>query len=177
VRPRACSHRLTYRFVHRPALLCAWLALALGCEPSSRDPAVKREPAEATDPVPLACPPSCTGSGCNGCDAKAEHCDSRIVNGEFGVKRWPDRDIGPNRVDATIHKTAACGGVKWPFATTNYVCDTFSTWLADEHGQELPHTRYDSRTKVIQIYGNMWSGAVRACASVCSQTVCSEIDR
>jgi hypothetical protein len=120
---------------------------------------------------------TCSGASCNGCDPKDEHCDSRPRIGEIGVRRWPDPSVGPERVDAAVHKTQLCGGAKWAFATTNHVCDVFSTWLEDADGQELPHTRYDSRDNVLQIYGNMWTGAVRACASVCGQSVCSPIDR
>jgi len=124
-----------------------------------------------------ACPATCSGTSCDGCDPKDEHCDSRPLIGEIGARRWPDPGVGPERVDAAVHKTRSCGGAKWAFATTNHVCDVFSTWLEDAGGRELPNTRYDSRDNVLQIYGNMWTGAVRACASVCGQSVCSPVDR
>jgi tetratricopeptide (TPR) repeat protein len=123
------------------------------------------------------CPATCSGEGCKGCDPRDELCDSRPLIGEVGIERWPDPGVGPERVDAAVHKTRSCGGAKWAFATTNHVCDVFSTWLEDAEGRELPNTRYDSRNSVLQIYGNMWTGAVRACASVCGKSVCSPVDR
>jgi serine/threonine-protein kinase len=133
--------------------------------------------APASGPGAPACPLTCSGASCDGCDPKEEHCDSRPLIGEIGVRRWPDPSVGPERVDAAVHKTRICGGAKWGFATTNHVCDVFSTWLEDAEGHELPNTRYDSRDHVLQIYGNMWTGAVRACAAVCGQSVCSPVDR
>lgn len=44
----------------------------------------------------------------------------------------------PERVDAAVHQTRICGGATWAFATTNRVCDVFSTWLEDGDGHELP---------------------------------------
>jgi tetratricopeptide (TPR) repeat protein len=149
---------------------CASPSSPGGCD---RKPAV---PAPVS-PGARACPATCSGESCEGCDPKDEHCDSRPLIGEIGVRRWPDPSVGPERVDAAVHKTRICGGAKWAFATTNHVCDVFSTWLEDGDGRELPNTRFDSRDNVLQIYGNMWTGAVRACASVCGRWVCSPVDR
>lgn len=155
------------RLSSRPRLLCAWLIALAGSGCDSRTPASQ---------TARACPPVCTAATCDGCDPKTERCDRGIVTGGVGVKRWPDPDIGPARVDAAVHKTQSCGGVKWPFATTDHVCDVFSTWLEDAGGKELPGTRYDSATPTVQIYGNMWSGPARACASVCGHSVCGPVD-
>jgi tetratricopeptide (TPR) repeat protein/tRNA A-37 threonylcarbamoyl transferase component Bud32 len=146
---------------------------------SPSSPGCDRKPAPPApvSPSAPACPATCSGESCHGCDPKDEHCDSRPLIGEIGVQRWPDPSVGPERVDAAVHKTQMCGGAKWAFATTNHVCDVFSTWLEDGDGRELPNTRYDSRDNVLQIYGNMWTGAVRACASVCGRSVCSPVDR
>jgi serine/threonine-protein kinase len=166
---------------HHPAAQLArerQAASELAMNAPSREPArLAAAPGQASvDQGAVPCRPDCSAGSCRGCDPKAEHCDSGIVTGRVGVVRWPDPDIGPNRIDATIHKTAACGRVKWPFATTNRVCGTFSTWLEDANGDELAGTRYDSATETVQIYGNMWSGAVSACASVCGHSICSPVD-
>src|SRR5215813_14185703 len=89
------------------------LGLLVSCQCESHPP---------PSPAHRVCPPTCSGSGCDGCDPQQEHCDANPVFGQIGVARWPDPNIGPDYVNAAVHRTSKCGSVKWPFATTNHMC-------------------------------------------------------
>lgn len=117
---------------------------------------------------------ACSGSGCHGKDPVAENCANNIQNGA-------SRTIA-GVMTVRVRKSTSCGGVKWPQASrdTFYTGSSFSTWLANSSYQELPGTRYTGGNSVVQIYGDMWTGPVRACASIAGynggQAYCTDID-
>jgi hypothetical protein len=117
----------------------------------------------------------CSGTGCQGKDPKTEGCDVNTTDGKSARTSWGI--FGQHYVSVVVRKSTSCGGVKWPKAQTDEVCGVFSTWLTDSNKNELFGTRYsDSTPSHTQIYGDMWTGAVRACASVCGREACTDLD-
>ncbi len=116
---------------------------------------------------------SCFGKSCDGRDPIIESCNNDVMDGP--------RASNDDYVSVWIRKTAACGGVKWPSAWMDPSCGSvFSTWLEDSSRRELPGTRYTqsalSEPPSPQIYGNMWSGSVKACVQGCDRSACTALD-
>jgi hypothetical protein len=114
----------------------------------------------------------CSGTGCQGKDPKTEGCDGDATIGKSVRIAWGTSHY----LTVVVRKSSTCGA-KWPKAGTDEVCGIFSTWLTDASGNTISSTRYsDTNTSHTQIYGDMWTGAVKACASVCGKQACTETD-
>ena len=102
---------------------------------------------------------ACFGNSCHGLDPQAQGCAMSAWDGA----RTP---VNPD-LDVVVRKSVFCGGVKWPRASRGSFLNnrTFKVWLEDTNGHVLPGTEY-SLYSGWDIYGNMWNGAVRACASI-----------
>lgn len=115
---------------------------------------------------------SCSGSACNGKDPQVERCDVDVKDGP-STRVW-------FYVTVVLRYTTACGGVKWAKAYTRYSCapNTFYVVLRDADNRELPGTRYtDDGSSPSEIFGQMWSGPAKACASICGDPeVCTDLD-
>ncbi|NOK60108.1 MAG: hypothetical protein GFH27_549291n301 [Chloroflexi bacterium AL-W] len=102
---------------------------------------------------------ACMGQGCHGLDPISQGCDVNIRNGTNTPVN--------SELMVYVCKTSACGGVKWARATRSTFLNgsRFEVWLENEHGQRLSGTEYELQGG-LQIYGDMWTGPVRACASI-----------
>jgi hypothetical protein len=106
---------------------------------------------------------SCFGDGCRRLDPNQQGCAVNVTTGQsrnITVWPWPVMTI-------EVRKSSACGGVKWARASrdVSYTGGTFKVWLADSNGNQLDRTDYTAPTPSdTQIYGNMWTGGVKACA-------------
>lgn len=116
---------------------------------------------------------ACWSTSCHGKDPTTEGCDINIQNGA-STTIWGVMTV-------QVRKSTACGGVKWPKASRdiNYTGGTFQVWLEDANGNVLSGTSYTGLASDMQIYGDMWTGAVKACAKVTTYSankVCSGLD-
>ena len=116
----------------------------------------------------------CSGTSCNGRDPRGEGCNVNVIDGAINTI--------PGVMTVRVRETASCGGVKWAHAqrASNYAYGTYSVWLENSLGNEISGSRYTIyNSNALEIYGQMWTGGVRACALVSrysSSKVCTVFD-